>query len=143
MDILPSAREINPIPECLDGRYAEEHFLGKDLDGAVTLFADNFLRYQEDLMSMGPVAFKFYIRAAIDYAESDEARFDCDIARTVVLLLDHKWHYEAGHVADLRELFLGYAERLIERMSSMDFQSEIDHRLKRKVERLIAKINNT
>jgi hypothetical protein len=57
---LPTAREINPIPEDLDGRCAERHFLGKTLDEAEALFRENSLCYQEDLMFMGVSAFRFY-----------------------------------------------------------------------------------
>ena len=38
---IPTAREINPIPEDLDGKVAEENFLGKSLDDAVLLFKEN------------------------------------------------------------------------------------------------------
>ena len=54
-----------------DGKVAEEHFLRKSLDEAVKLFENNFLYYQEDLMFMGIPAFRFYLKAAIQYASSE------------------------------------------------------------------------
>src|SRR6185437_15714897 len=57
---LPTAEEIN-VFDSLDELDAVEHFLGKDLEQAQSLFRENFLRYQEDLMFMGPKAFQFYV----------------------------------------------------------------------------------
>ena len=75
---LPTAKEINPYDD-LDGQYAEKHFLGKTLDEAEALFRESSITYQEDLMFMGPVAFRFYVQAAINYVESESARGDSDM----------------------------------------------------------------
>ncbi|MBI1314580.1 hypothetical protein GC176_25080 [bacterium] len=143
MDELPSALDINPFPESLDGKYAEAHFLGKTQAEAVKLFEDNFFGYQEDLLWMGPIGFRFYVRAAIEYAESDAARYDCEVASQLLSNLDHKWHYEHDQIPELRGLFLGYAERLRARLGDMDIESYFDYRLERKVLRFIAKLEST
>jgi hypothetical protein len=70
---LPTAREINPVPTDLDGKCAERHFLGKTLQQAEALFREASILYQEDLMFMGPIAFRFYVQAAISYIQSDAA----------------------------------------------------------------------
>jgi hypothetical protein len=75
---LPTAREINP-DRSLDGKVAEKHFLGKTLDEAEALFRENSLYYQEDLLWMGPVAFCYYLRAAVSYVKSPHAEGDADI----------------------------------------------------------------
>jgi hypothetical protein len=41
---LPTAREINPAAEDLDGKWAEKHFLGKSLEEAEALFREDSLR---------------------------------------------------------------------------------------------------
>jgi hypothetical protein len=55
---LPTAKEIDPYGG-LDGQVACKNFLGKSLDEAEALFRENSLYYQEGLMWMGPVAFRF------------------------------------------------------------------------------------
>ena len=59
---LPTAIEINPIPECLDGKCAVEHFEGKTIEQAENLIAENGLYYSGDLVWMGPIGFKFYFK---------------------------------------------------------------------------------
>ena len=92
---LPTAKEINPIPEDLDGRCAEQHFLGKSLEEAEALFRENSLRYQEDLMFMGAPAFHFYVHAAINYIQSDAATDDPDIINCIAGILEHRLEFEA------------------------------------------------
>ena len=72
---IPSRADIN-VYDSLDERSACEHFLGKNLDEAEALFRENFLYYQEDLMWMGPRAFQYYVRAAINHLRSDTASGD-------------------------------------------------------------------
>jgi len=55
---LPTAEEIN-VFDSLDERCAVKNFLGKDLEQARSLYRENFLKRQEDLMWMGPIAFRF------------------------------------------------------------------------------------
>jgi hypothetical protein len=90
---LPSAEEIN-VFDSLDERSAVEHFLGKDLEQAEALFCEDLLCYWEDLMWMGPIAFRFYVSAAINYLLSDEADNDAYAASSFCSLigfrLDHK-----------------------------------------------------
>jgi hypothetical protein len=87
---LPTAEEIN-VFDSLDERSAVEHFLGKDLEQAEALFRED--HYWEDLMWMGPIAFRFYVSAAINYLLSDEAENDAYAASSFCSLigfrLDH------------------------------------------------------
>ena len=69
---IPTREDIN-VYDSLDERAACEHFLGKNVDEAEALFRENFLKYQEDLMWMGPRAFNFYVQAAIRYLRSEVA----------------------------------------------------------------------
>jgi len=63
---LPTETEIN-VFDSLDERCAVEHFLGKTREQAQALFREDFFRHNEYLMFMGPVAFRYYVRAAVDY----------------------------------------------------------------------------
>ncbi|MDB5297027.1 MAG: hypothetical protein JWO31_3010 [Phycisphaerales bacterium] len=42
------------------------------------MFRENALYYQEDLMWMGPVAFRFYVPAFIQYIDSVDSQGDAD-----------------------------------------------------------------
>ena len=86
---LPTAREINPIPEDLDGECAERHFLGKSLEEAEALFREASITYQEDLMFMGVSAFRFYVHAAISYIQSESATGDPDIISAFASIIEH------------------------------------------------------
>lgn len=68
---LPTKEEINPIPECLDGQAAVKDFLGKTLEEAEVMFSENSGHCWESLNYLGPVAFRFYVRAAIKYLHDE------------------------------------------------------------------------
>jgi hypothetical protein len=84
---IPTRDEIN-IYNSPDEQCACRNFLGQNLDEAQRLFADNSITYQEDLMWMGPVAFNFYVNAAISYIQSESAKHDSDIIDCFAGILD-------------------------------------------------------
>lgn len=110
---LPTAKEIN-VFDSLDERHAVEVFLGKDLEQAWSLFRENFLYYQEDLMWMGPKAFVFYVPAAIRYLLSAEADGDSDAANMFCGLVDFRLDCDATAIAAagpiIRQGILGMLE---------------------------------
>ena len=95
---LPTSDEIN-VFDSLDERCAVKNFLGKDLEQARSLFAENFLRYQEDLMWMGPKAFAFYVPAAINYLLSEEADNAADAVSSFLSLIEFRLEYEPTEIA--------------------------------------------
>ena len=95
---LPTSDEIN-VFDSLDERCAVKNFLGKDLEQARSLFAENFLRYQEDLMWMGPKAFAFYVPAAISYLLSEEADNAADAVSSFCGLIEFRLEYEPAEIA--------------------------------------------
>ena len=86
---LPTREEINPTFDDLDGRVACEHFFGKTLDEAEALFREN-CRYEEDLLWMGPVAFRFYFLAADRFIRSDAATAEVSFIRGIAHTLEHR-----------------------------------------------------
>lgn len=72
---IPSRSDID-IYGSPDEESACDHFLGKTLAQAEQMFRESGEYYQEDLMWMGPVAFAFYLPAALDYLRSDAAAGD-------------------------------------------------------------------
>ena len=95
---LPTSEEIN-VFDSLDERCAVKNFLGKDLEQARSLFRENFLRYQEDLMFMGPIAFRFYVAAAISYLLGEESASDSDAASSFCGLIAFRLDYEPAEIA--------------------------------------------
>ena len=71
----------------LDEKAACGRMLGKTKGEVRMLLEENFLRYQEDFMWMGPAAFCYYIDAMIDYITSS---YDRDEAWTYVRVCDFR-----------------------------------------------------
>jgi len=94
----PTEREIN-IFDSLDERSAVKNFLWKSLEEARSLFRDNFLHYQEDLMWMGPIAFRFYVVAAINYLLSEDATDAADAVSTFCMVLKFRLDEETAEIA--------------------------------------------
>ncbi len=115
---LPTAREINPIPDDLDGQIAEQHFFGKSLEEVEALFRESSLTYQEDLMFMGPIGFRFYVHAVIRYIKGGAATGDSDIINCIAGLLEHRLLFEAaelipvsGPLADICAYIVGHYDK--------------------------------
>lgn len=89
-------REDIDVFGTLDERQACRHFLGKTVDEAFNLFAENALLYQEDLMVMGSVAFQYYVPAFIRYI--DRAIGDSDAINCFLGVLEHRLNSDASSV---------------------------------------------
>ncbi len=116
----PTVREINPIPSDLDGQCAERHFLGKTIADATAMFEQDFEIYQEDLLFMGPIAFRYYLPAAMRYAESPQAKYDCYVADTMLMLIGARWRQDAADLASIRDAMASFVERLQQRIPRLD-----------------------
>ena len=90
---LPSREDIN-VCDSLDERAACKLFLGKSLDDAYALFRENWCSHQEDLMWMGPKAFRFYLPAAIRYLQSADAMGGGGDVLCFVSLLEFRMEHE-------------------------------------------------
>jgi len=122
---LPTATDINPIPEDLDGRCAEEHFLGKTLEEAEALFCEASIIYQEDLMFMGVSAFRFYVQAAISYIRSDSSSGDSDIINCFAGILESRLEHEARELRPVALLLAGICGYIIEHYERFAVSPEI------------------
>lgn len=63
---------------CLDVPNAYEHFFGKSLEDAFSLFVENAFCYQEDIMFMPLACFRYYIHAYTSYLLSAASAGDSD-----------------------------------------------------------------
>lgn len=121
---LPTAKEINPIPGDLDGRCAEQHFLGKNLEEAEALFRENSLFYQEDLMFMGAPAFRFYVHAAISYIRSDAATGDPDIINCLAGILEHWLEFQAVELPPVAPQIASACRYVLDHYDRFDIEPE-------------------
>lgn len=104
---IPTREEIN-VFDSLDERSAVEHFLGKSVAEAEALFHENALHYFEDLMWMGPNAFRYYIPAAIRYLEDPQCRDACAV-RCFTSVIDSRLHDDPHEVRPIaRELHTAF-----------------------------------
>jgi hypothetical protein len=117
---LPTASEINPIPEDLDGRAAQEHFLGKTFEDAVRLFQENSLFYLEDLLWMGPKAFCYYFPAAAHYLKSDAGEGDTDALRCLASIIHSRIHDDGVLVSDIYPVIQDLADFVIQNRKQFD-----------------------
>jgi hypothetical protein len=122
---LPTAREINPIPEDLDGQCAEQNFLGKSLEEAEALFRESSITYQEDLMYMGSTAFRFYVQAAISYIQSKSATGDSDIIAGFAGILECRLESESQELLSIAEQLASICAYIIEQYDRFDLTPEI------------------
>ena len=116
---LPTASEIN-VFDSLDERCACEHFLGKTIEQAETLFRDNAPRYQEDLMWMGPVAFRYYLAAYIRYIQSDEASGDSDAVNCFHGLIEWRVKHTRADVVPIRQALESACRYIIQNFRKFD-----------------------
>jgi len=82
MDI-PKEDDIS-VYDSLDERKAVDHFLGRSIEQAEQLFIENSMMYQEDLMWMGPKAFRYYLESVLKYSQNPLSRGDDDFVFALV-----------------------------------------------------------
>lgn len=73
-NVLPTAEDLND--QSIDGPEAERNFLGRSLAEAEALFAENSLRYLDDLYSMPARGYHYYFPAAVAYLLSPASTDD-------------------------------------------------------------------
>ena len=121
---LPTREEIN-VHDSLDERTACEHFLGKTLDEAEELFQENSLYYQEDLMWMGPIAFRFYVQALLNYIQSDSSIGDSDIINCFADFLEYRLEREAAELRPIAENLASVCAYIVHYHAKFELQPEI------------------
>ena len=104
---------------------AEQHFLGKTLEEAEALFRENSLYYQEDLLFMGPIAFRFYVEAAINYLKSESAASNSDMVSCMAGLLENRLEYEASELTPIASRLASLCRYIIDHYERFDVMPEI------------------
>jgi len=120
---IPTRQEICPYDD-LDGRVACEHFLGKNLDEAEALFRNNSLYYQDDLMWMGPVAFRFYLPAVSQFIRSTAAQDESDFIAHFASTLEHRLEHEPVELQPVAKLLVDLTSYVVENWSRFEVGAE-------------------
>ncbi len=134
-ETVPTRAEID-VYGSLDGRSACEHFLGKSLEEAEGLFRENTLYYQEDLMWMGPTAFRFYVRAAVAYVQSEHATGDSDSISSLGGTLSFWCEHSPAELIPCARFLADFCGRVLGQFDRSDADSKIDAGLREQYERL-------
>jgi hypothetical protein len=121
---LPTRQQIN-VHGSLDEGAACRRFPGKDLDEVERGFQENSAYYQEDLMWMGPVAFRFYVEAAVRYLLSAAADKDADMVNCFAGLLEFRLEHEPEEVASVAGRLAVACRFILEHWERFDIAPEI------------------
>jgi hypothetical protein len=143
--VTPTAAEINPIPESLDGKCAVENFEGKSLVQAEKLFAENGLYYSGNLLWMGPIGFMFYFKAALAYLKSEVSLGDPDFLNLMIGTLELRILGEYSDYTEIRngsDDFIEFCKHAIENYNSYELDKDIYSDLCPNLRRLLAKLEN-
>jgi hypothetical protein len=119
---LPAREEIN-VYDTLDERVACDHFLGKSLEQAEALFRENSLHYQEDLMWMGPIAFRFYVQSFVSYIQSDSAAADSDVSG-FASILEHRLEFEPAELIAIAPYLAAACRNILNQFDRYSCQPE-------------------
>jgi hypothetical protein len=87
---IPTKKEINPYDD-LDAIEACKTFFGKDLVAAEKMFEARPSGYADDLLFMGPVAFRYYVRAAIRFLLNESATGQAGLINSFCCALHCRW----------------------------------------------------
>ena len=123
---IPTRRDIDVYGSPDEGA-ACQHFLGKTVEDAEILFREAGIVYQEDLMWMGAVAFRYYVKAAIAYIRSEMAIGDACMVRSFSAVLQFRLDTdpEAALLPVVDDL-LSVCVYIMENTNKFDFQPELD-----------------
>ena len=122
----------NPYGD-LDIKKAKEHFFGKTLEEAEELFVENALYYQEDILFMPSIPFRYYVHAYMNYLLDKRSKGDTEAASCFLMVIKCKmglhedtpctvWSYIRETVFHVWLYLLGLGKSLKE----PDYQSDQD-----------------
>jgi predicted RNase H-like HicB family nuclease len=122
-----SREEAQELFRTAFGRYVEDlirqacdHFFGKSREEAQELFRTAFGRYVEDLMWMGPVAFRYYVEAAIRHIEGAPARGDSAIPIFFGPAISFRLEHEPQELAPVARRLAGACQYILDHRRDFD-----------------------
>lgn len=121
---LPTRQDLN-VHDSLDERHACKIFFGKSIEEAEALFRENALFYHEDLMWMGPVAFRFYVGGAIRYIHSEAASGDSDAVNSFASVLEFRLEHDSAELVPVAEQLAAICGYIVQHYQRFDLTPEI------------------
>ena len=122
---LPTEQEINPVAENLDGQWAVRNFLGKSLDAAEAMFREELDFHGEDLMFMGPVAFRYYIPAACRFLRSQLPDADPPMIFDFAGVLQHRLEFDPNEMTSVAVELADLCAEILARFTRFDEFDEL------------------
>jgi hypothetical protein len=137
---LPTREEIN-VHDSLDERSACKSFLGKTIEEIEALLRDGHLDLFGDLMWMGPVAFQFYVPAAIQYLQSLESKGDSDTINWFLGLLEFRFEYDLELLQPIAKELTDVCRFIVEHYNQFVVTPEIYGDLRPRYQKLIQRLS--
>ena len=120
--VIPTASDICPNADNLDGLLAVQHFLGKDLKQAENMFAEDrgYGEYWEDLSFMGPIAFRYYVLSAARYLMSERAAGDFGAALSFASCIIDRFQFEPDDILGISTKLRQVISHLISTLGKLE-----------------------
>lgn len=128
--------------DSLDERSACDHFLGKSLEEAEILFRENASHYQDDLIWMGPVAFRYYVPAFVAYLKSEHSVRDSDAASSFAGLLEYWVDSAPSELGPISDTLLRAAGYVIEHWKKFEIDDDTYAGLRARYEGLLSHLRD-
>jgi hypothetical protein len=136
--MIPTKQDISPTDGLdLDEREAVAHFFGKNVDDAETLLRENVDYYSNDLMWMGPVAFRFYFPALCNYLRSEDARGSFNGLYSLIALVKSRLEFDPASLGAVKECLLSCLRYSVDNYEKFEVSAEVYGDLRSEVLRLI------
>jgi hypothetical protein len=143
MKRLPTALEINPYPENLDGKWAEKNFFGKSVDEAEAMIAKAPYAYTEDFTYLGPVAFIYYFESALNFLTSEASEDESDFVFSMVSTLEERLfgsYNDFDQIKDGIANYRSFCETIIKDFSKFDIDVNIYGKFQKRTQSLLDKL---
>jgi hypothetical protein len=120
---LPTAKEIDAT-DTPDGQHAVHIFLGKNIPAAEEYFEQHSFLAIEDLSGMGPVGFRYYVVAAVNYLKGENSVGDDSMASAFGGLVAWRINQDSQGLTEVLPVIRGAVQYVLEHVDKFDFDLE-------------------
>lgn len=139
----PSRLEINPIPEDLDGQWAEKKFFDKSFHEAEFMFREDAISRAQDLIWMGPVGFMYYFDAALNFLKSEFSVEESDFINVMTDNLESRLfskYNDFDQIKDGVPKYIDFCEYALKYFEKFDIDEGVYGNLKGRIESLLDRL---
>jgi hypothetical protein len=140
---IPAYAEVavGDAPWCLD---VAEHYFGKDVDEATRMFEHGTsMNLIHDLFWMSPVAFRYYVQAAVRYCLSDKSTDDPDAINCIAGTLRLWLNSDPDVIGPSADYLANFCDEIVSDFDRFGASPDIYVDLKQDYCRLAAAIRST